>query len=131
MKYLAALCIVIISLMLLLAAVNRFLTKPPKQINLQDVARVQISLIEAAIDTYLLNTGQYPDTLDDLLFCPPVVKGKWSGPYVKVSQLYDPWDRMFIYNPDAPENSSTFEIKSYGADGLPGGDGENADIYND
>ena len=131
MKYLAVLFIMIISLMLLLAAVNQFLKKPPKQINLHDVARVQISLIEAAIDTYLLNTGTYPDDLEDLMVCPTSMKGKWSGPYLKSNQLYDPWDRIFIYYPGGSGNQSGYEIISYGEDGLPGGDGENADISND
>jgi type II secretion system protein G len=128
MKYLAFLFIIIISFMLLLAAVNRFLINSPKQLNKQDVAKVQISFIEAAIDTYLLNTGQCPNTLEDLLVCPDSVKGKWSGPYLKNSQLYDPW--MYIYNLTSSGNSS-YEIMTCGADGQYGDDGENADIYND
>lgn len=130
MKYLAFLFIVIISFMLFLAAVNHFKKNPPKQVNHQDMVKLQISVIEAAINTYQVNTGKYPDTLEDMVVCPDSVTGKWTGPYLKESQLYDPWGRMYIYNLINSGNVS-YEIMTYGADGLYGGEGENADIYND
>ena len=94
------------------------------------MVKLQISVIEAAINTYQVNTGKYPDTLEDMVVCPDSVTGKWTGPYLKESQLYDPWGRMYIYNLINSGNVS-YEIMTYGADGLYGGEGENADIYND
>ncbi len=130
MKYLAFLFIVIISLMLFLAGVNHFKKNPPKQVNHKDMVKIQISVIEAAIDTYQVNIGKYPDTLDDLIVCPDSVTGKWTGPYLKENQLYDPWGRMYIYSLISSGNSS-YEIMTFGEDGQYGGEGENADIYND
>lgn len=53
-----------------------------------------------------------------------------STTYLKASDLTDPWGHEYVivipgdHNPD-------FDIISYGADGQPGGDGENADIWNE
>lgn len=94
-----------------------------------DAARPKMAPIESSIETFLQNTGQYPTTLNDLIENPGLPG--WTGPYLKESQLYDPWDRMYIYIPNGTNNSNNFDIISYGADGVPGGEGINADIYND
>jgi general secretion pathway protein G len=39
----------------------------------------------------------------------------------------DPWNRPYVYKFPG-EHGDEPDIISYGADGLPGGDGENADI---
>jgi general secretion pathway protein G len=51
----------------------------------------------------------------------------WDGPYLQRDIPNDPWNHPYIYRfpgktPGKPE------ILSYGADGAPGGTGENADI---
>jgi hypothetical protein len=51
----------------------------------------QIMSIQAAIDAFYLNCGVYPKSLDDLLSCPAGLEGKWAGPYLKQSQLIEPW----------------------------------------
>jgi general secretion pathway protein G len=129
MKYLAYLFIVIISLLLFFAAVNHFVKNPPKQLNHEDMTKIQISLIEAAIDMYQLNTGKYPDTLKDLIVCPVSVTGKWTGPCLKDIQLYDPWNRPFIYEPNTAD-PNRYVLISYGKDGKPGGENYDTDICN-
>ena len=47
--------------------------------------------------------------------------------YLSPGQLLDPWDRPFLYVVPGPEGHP-YEVLTYGADGQPGGDGENADI---
>ncbi|MCP3905954.1 MAG: prepilin-type N-terminal cleavage/methylation domain-containing protein [Planctomycetes bacterium] len=43
--------------------------------------------------------------------------------------LDDPWNRRYVLiNPG--ERNNDFDIASYGADGEPGGEGEDADVYN-
>jgi general secretion pathway protein G len=86
--------------------------------------KIRMIPIESAIDTYLLNTGSYPRTLYDLV-ADLGIRG-WAGPYLKPSQLLDPWDRPYIYI----LYSNGYRLKSYGKDGKPGGEGANADIYN-
>jgi len=59
------------------------------------------------------------------------VQERWEGPYIKRSDLRDPWDRPYMYMQQGTVNVGGYDIFSYGADGQPGGDGDNADIYND
>ena len=82
--------------------------------------------IRSAIEAYILNTNKYPTTLNDLVKNPGL-QG-WCGPYLKPSQLQDQFGNPYIYIPDTKGN---YKLISYGADGLPGGKGDNADILND
>jgi len=51
----------------------------------------------------------------------------WKGPYIKGIPL-DPWSREYVYR--CPGTRGEFDIISYGADGRPGGQDEDADIGN-
>ncbi len=89
-----------------------------------DSCRSKMTPIESAIDTFLLNTNTYPASLEDLVVDPGLPG--WAGPYLKESQLYDPWDRPYIYNITA----DGYELVSYGSDGVQGGEGYGQDIVN-
>ncbi len=93
--------------------------------------RIKMNLIEAAIDTYLLNTNQFPKTLNDLIVDPNIAG--WCGPYVYKNQLNDTWGRPYIYRSYLNNQSQPngYIIISYGADGKPGGKGINTDFHND
>jgi general secretion pathway protein G len=95
------------------------------------LARAKMTVIEAAIVQYFLDCSQYPASLEELLKPPAGLEGKWKGPYLKDSQLLDPWGNKYIYVPEGKVNPGSFDIISYGADGSPGGEGDNEDIYND
>lgn len=96
-----------------------------------DLARPKMVPIESAIEAYLLNTGEYPSILNDLLVCPSGLEDGWRGPYLTARQLLDPWDNPYVYYPEGTFNPGSYDIISYGADGAQGGEGDNADIYND
>jgi general secretion pathway protein G len=93
--------------------------------------RPKMTPIEAAIDAYHLNTNQYPVKLEDMITCPTGLEDLWKGPYLKESQMYDPWNRLYIYDPNGTLSGAGYDIISYGADGKPGGEGYDTDIYND
>ena len=97
----------------------------------RDLARPKMAPIESAIGAYLLNTGEYPSILDDLIVCTSGLEDVWVGPYLKPSQLLDPWDNPYDYFPEGSINPGSYDLVSYGADGSQGGEGDNADIYND
>ncbi len=93
-------------------------------------AKVQIKDLENAMEMYKLDVGRYPsnsDGLDALIHKPGNADG-WNGPYLKSKVPADPWNNEYIYK--FPGERSSFDIISYGADGSPGGDGENADVSN-
>lgn len=88
-------------------------------------AHVGISRLAQAVDLYRLNTGQFPDKLEDLVDEPSGVEG-WAGPYVKRGALNDPWKQAYIYT--YPGRHSDYDIVSLGADQHEGGDKNDADI---
>ncbi|MFN4120422.1 type II secretion system major pseudopilin GspG [Acidovorax sp.] len=93
-------------------------------------AAVQIADLDKSLELFKLDIGRYPTSeegLEALVKRPGNVNG-WTGPYLKGGVPTDPWGRAYKYaNPGA---NGGIEILSLGADGAPGGDGENADIRN-
>ncbi len=87
----------------------------------------KIHSIEAAMETFLLNTGQYPATLNDLVQNPGL-EG-WAGPYLRESQLHDQSGKLFIYDPNKYKVNIQ-KIINYRSDGKPGGEGYDKDIPN-
>jgi general secretion pathway protein G len=100
-----------------------------------DLARPRMAVIEGALQRFQLDCGRLPDEseggLEALLVAPPDLEEKWSGPYLKRSQLLDPWDRPYRYFSEGEYNPGSFDLVSLGADGQEGGEGENADVVND
>lgn len=85
--------------------------------------------IGAALETYRHDTGQYPASADDLAALarmPASRPWNWRGPYVLRPIPTDPWRHAYVYRPD--ESGGGYTLLSYGADGRPGGAGEDADL---
>lgn len=93
-------------------------------------AGVQISDLDKSLELFKLDVGRYPTSeegLDALVKRPGNANG-WAGPYLKGGVPQDPWGRPYRYTNPGPNGG--IEILSLGADGAPGGDGENADVRN-
>ncbi len=99
------------------------------------IARARITIIEDAVARFQLDCGRIPAEADGgleaLIVMPADLEGKWNGPYCKRSVLVDPWDNAYHYLPDGQVNVGSYDVVSYGADGVEGGEGDNADIVND
>ncbi len=93
----------------------------------QAAARAQIELFGVALDNFRLDVGRYPTTQEGLqsLQTNPGVDG-WDGPYLKKDVPQDPWGREYVYK--LPGEHGEYDLISFGADGSPGGEGENGDI---
>jgi general secretion pathway protein G len=95
----------------------------------QAAARAQIELFGAALDQYRLDVGSYPSSgngLDALVKNPNVTN--WNGPYLKKNLVpVDPWGKPYQYK-CCPGEHGDYDIWTLGADGAPGGEGENADV---
>jgi len=100
-----------------------------------DIARAKMTIVEDSLARFQLDCGHLPDEseggLEALLVAPPELEEKWNGPYLKQSQLLDPWGNMYVYFPEGQYNPGSFDLVSYGADGQESGEGDNADIIND
>jgi general secretion pathway protein G len=90
--------------------------------------RAQIELFATALDTFRLDVGRYPTSEEGLqaLRQKPGGIERWDGPYLKKDLPLDPWGKSYNYK--SPGDHGPYDIVSYGADGVPGGDGDNRDI---
>jgi len=93
-------------------------------------ARAQIDALEKALDQYRLDTQHYPSQHQGLaaLLTPPAGESRWDGPYLKKAVPLDPWGRAYLYR--VPGQRGDFDLFTYGKDGQPGGEGEQADVGN-
>ena len=96
-------------------------------------ARTQIDLLGVALDSYRLDTGNYPTTEQGLaaLRERPTrepIPSNWRGPYLRKSAPLDPWGRPYLYSSAPGQSAGAFELQTMGKDGKPGGDGEDKDI---
>ncbi|MBX3586290.1 MAG: type II secretion system major pseudopilin GspG [Ramlibacter sp.] len=95
-------------------------------------ATAQVKLLRGAIETMRLDTNTYPSEsqgLGMLTRAPSdqALAARWKGPYLEGPVPLDPWGNPYRYSP--PESSSKpFQLYSLGADGKPGGTGNDADI---
>lgn len=113
--------IVIIGLLGTVVVIN---VMPSQDKALVTKARTDIATLGQAMEMYRLDNFNYPDPGMGLqaLVSPP---GRSQG-YIK-SLPSDPWGNPYRY--EVPGRNGAFDIYSLGADGAPGGEGNNADIY--
>lgn len=78
-----------------------------------DRVRMDLGAIENALKIYYAKHGRYPDTAAGLSA-------------LEVSPFQDPWGNDYLYVNEAP----TPLLRSLGRDGLPGGEGADADLDN-
>lgn len=96
-------------------------------------ARSQIEMLGAALDAYRLDNGRYPTTEQGLgaLWQAPSSDPRpssWRGPYLRKDVPVDPWKTPYVYVAPGPQSGTGYDLTSYGADGKPGGEGDDADI---
>ncbi|MEH8021213.1 type II secretion system major pseudopilin GspG [Rheinheimera metallidurans] len=113
--------IVILGLLMSLVAPQMF---SKVSSNKSKVAAVQMEMIATALNTYRLDIGNYPATLNELRRSN---NPKWDGPYLPKDVPLDPWDAPYIYTVPG-NNGEPFSLQSYGRNGIAGGEGEDADI---
>jgi len=93
-------------------------------------AAIQIEELGKSLDLFRLDVGRYPTSQEGLaaLLQKPSGVDRWDGPYLNKKAIpIDPWSRPYYYR--APgEGGRPYDLLSYGADGAPGGDGDNRDI---
>lgn len=95
----------------------------------QKATAVQIELFGTALDSFRLDVGRYPSTAEGLEALSVSVSGiaDWNGPYLKKRTVpNDPWNHPYIY--ESPGVNGDYDLISYGADRMEGGDKEDKDI---
>lgn len=92
--------------------------------------RAQLDALGKALDQYRIDSGHYPSTEQGLaaLVERPANAAKWDGPYLTKSVPPDPWGNPYVFT--MPGEHGDYDLLSYGKDGIPGGEGESAEITN-
>jgi general secretion pathway protein G len=94
----------------------------------QKSAQAQMQMLGTALDLFHLDVGRYPTEEEGLrsLYQKPENIPGWAGPYLTKDVPKDPWGRDYIFK--CPGEHGPYDLSSLGADGQPGGEGENVDI---
>lgn len=92
-----------------------------------ELTRTGIGVVVGKLEIYRMARNGYPatDVGLDALTEGKAVPG--DAFFLMPDQLLDPWGRKYLYVSPGP-GGHPFEVASYGADGQPGGEGENADV---
>lgn len=88
----------------------------------------QMDALRKALDAYWLDTGHFPSAELGLgaLSARPDGESRWNGPYLQREAPLDPWGNAYVYR--VPGSAGDYDLFSYGKDGRPGGEGEDADL---
>lgn len=82
-------------------------------------AQSQLASFQLALDSYEVDTGTYPRSLDALVSEPAGVRG-WRGPYMQNVPL-DPWGNDYVYTYPGSQNPGGYDLMSPGPSGRAGG----------
>jgi general secretion pathway protein G len=89
-------------------------------------AQNDVRQIADQVDAFKAMRGRYPSTEEGLGV---LITEKFLKPN-KQGKLLDPWEQEYVYLYPGQVHTDSFDVKTYGADGLPGGEGEDADVVN-
>ena len=97
----------------------------------------QVKSLQTALATYYMDNRRYPTTEQGLLALvekpsiPPEARRWRPGGYLDGKVVpKDSWDQEFQYAAPGEHNPESYDLWSLGADGQPGGGGNDADIGN-
>ena len=89
-------------------------------------AKSDLARLGGMLDAFRLDVGRYPTTEEGLyaLREEPADSEGWTGPYLYKDVPMDPWGIDYMYESDG----DLIFLASYGKDGVPEGEDENADL---
>ena len=93
-------------------------------------AETQVKMLRGALQTMRLDISRWPTEQEGLALLttkPSSEVRGWAGPYLDEAVPSDPWGTPYQYSP-TPAGDSPIALYSLGADGKPGGEGQDADI---
>ncbi len=107
----------------------------PRIVGRADDAKVSkatsdVNELGGMLQQFRLDCDRFPTTEEGLnaLKVPPADCKNWKGPYSEKDIPADPWGNAYDYEYPGASGDESFILRSYGKDGVPGGDGYNTDI---
>lgn len=124
--------LIVIAIILILTTTVGFMAINSLEKSRVAAARTQIESFATAVEAYYIDCGNFPTTEQGLsaLRKQPETEpssDNWGGPYLYKDAPKDPWGNEYEYMSPAPDGSP-YGIRSFGADGIEGGEDKNADI---
>lgn len=92
-----------------------------------ELAKTSIGVIVGKIELYRIEKSAFPTNDMGLKVLTDGVANPSASFYLSPDKLVDPWGRPYIYMAPGP-NGLPFEVITLGADGQPGGEGEDTDV---
>jgi general secretion pathway protein G len=90
----------------------------------RNAALAQMQMLQTSLDTYRLDMGNYPTSLNELRASD---KNGWDGPYIPKEVPNDPWGNAYIFESPG-DNGKAFNLLSYGKDGQAEGKDDDEDL---
>ncbi|MFT5814559.1 MAG: general secretion pathway protein G, partial [Psychroserpens sp.] len=84
----------------------------------------QMQMLQTSLDTYRLDVGNYPTSLNELRTSE--ING-WDGPYIPKDVPNDPWGNAYIFQSPG-DDGKPFNLLSYGKDGQAEGKDDAEDL---
>lgn len=88
------------------------------------IAKQEMAKLKDLLDQYYFEVGSYPSQSEGLAMLTKPLPGR-NEPLAS-GRVADPWGRAYVYV--YPGNHGKYDLISLGADGVEGGEGEDADI---
>ncbi|WP_375202895.1 type II secretion system major pseudopilin GspG [Hyphococcus sp.] len=127
--------LVALAILALISAIVVINVLPARDKAAVDTAKIDIGVIESALDQYRLDMLNYPTSqqgLEALINVPSDARNAGNyrpGGYLRGEVPTDPWGNPYQYEFPG-DRGGAYDLFSLGADGEPGGEGLNADIGN-
>jgi len=127
--------LVVLGIIALISAIVVVNVLPARDKAAVDKAKIDIGVIESALDQFRLDMLAYPSSqqgLEALVKQPQDVRASTTyrpGGYLRGGVPLDPWGNPYQYRFPG-ERGGAYDLYSFGADGEPGGEGLDADIGN-
>jgi general secretion pathway protein G len=86
----------------------------------QTAARSDVTNIATALDSFEVDCGRYPASLDELMRQPANAQN-WHGPYLNKLPI-DPWGNPYVYRYPGTRSPVGYDLFSMGQDGREGND---------
>jgi len=124
--------LIVIAIILILTSAVGFMAFRYVDRARQVTARSQIETLSLALNAYAADCRQHPTRQQglDALWTKPVLEPLptgWNGPYINKRIFADPWGNPYDYTVPGP-NGLPFGLRSFGADGKEGGEGNDRDL---
>lgn len=92
-----------------------------------ELAKTGIGVVRQKVEAYRIEHSAWPSADLGLAALSDGHASPTASYYLQPDQLRDPWDNQYLFITPGPDGHP-YEIISYGADGRPGGEGEDADL---